>query len=130
MSIKNALDDEIRNELENLKKEAIGSDVYKANIDGVTKLLDRKIEIEKLENERLNKIDSMETEIALRERQLKEDRKSRISNSSIKIGTFVCSTMLYTLAFIASTNFERYGSFTTKGGINSIGKLLTLKNAD
>ena len=75
MSIKNALDDEIRNELENLKKEAIGSDVYKANIDGVTKLLDRKIEIEKLENERLNKIDSMETEIALRERQLKEDRK-------------------------------------------------------
>ena len=130
MSIKNALDDEIRNELENLKKEAIGSDVYKANIDGVTKLLDRKIEIEKLENERLNKIDSMETEIALRERQLKEDRKSRISNNSIKIGTFVCSTMLYTLAFIASTNFERYGSFTTKGVINSIGKLLTLKNAD
>ena len=121
MSIKNALDDEIRNELENLKKEAIGSDVYKANIDGVTKLLDRKIEIEKLENQLIRSISLL---------MLKEDRKSRISNNSIKIGTFVCSTMLYTLAFIASTNFERYGSFTTKGGINSIGKLLTLKNAD
>ena len=55
MSVKNLLDNEIRNELENLGKETIGSDNYKANLDGVTKLLDRQIEIEKLENERINK---------------------------------------------------------------------------
>ena len=45
MNVKSMLDDEIRNELENLGREAIGSEEYKANLDGVTKLLDRQIEI-------------------------------------------------------------------------------------
>ena len=49
MSVKHILEEEIKNELENLGRETIGSDNYKANVEGVTKLLDKKIEHEKRE---------------------------------------------------------------------------------
>ena len=127
MSVKNLLDDEIRNELENLGRETIGSDSYKANLDGVTKLLDRKIEIEKLESDRLDKIESRETELIFKETQLKEEKKDRMIKNGITIGTFVGSAALYVLAFVASTNFEREGTFTTEGGRGALRNLLKIK---
>ena len=127
MSVKNLLDDEIRNELENLGKEAIGSDNYKANLDGVTKLLDRKIEIEKLEMEHLDRSDSIVNESILKRAQLKEEKKDRMIKNGITIGTFVGSAALYVLAFVASTNFEREGTFTTEGGRGALRNLLKIK---
>lgn len=127
MNVKSMLDDEIRNELENLGKEAIGSEEYKANLDGVTKLLDRQIEIEKLENERLDRRESRETEFILKQQQLAEEKKDRRIKNGITVGTFACSAALYAMAFIASTNFEREGTFTTEGGRGALRNLLKLK---
>lgn len=127
MNVKSMLDDEIRNELENLGREAIGSEGYKANLDGVTKLLDRQIEIEKLENERLDKRESRETEFILKQQQLAEEKKDRRIKNGITVGTFACSAALYAMAFIASTNFEREGTFTTEGGRGALRNLLKLK---
>lgn len=127
MNVKSMLDDEIRNELENLGREAIGSEEYKANLDGVTKLLDRQIEIEKLENERLDRMESRETEVILKQQQLAEEKKDRRIKNSITVGTFACSAALYAMAFIASTNFEREGTFTTEGGRGALRNLLKLK---
>ena len=127
MNVKSMLDDEIRNELENLGREAIGSEEYKANLDGVTKLLDRQIEIEKLENERLDRMESRETEFILKQQQLAEEKKDRRIKNSITVGTFACSAALYAMAFIASTNFEREGTFTTEGGRGALRNLLKLK---
>ena len=94
MSVKNLLDNEIRNELENLGKEAIGSDNYKANLDGVTKLLDRQIEIEKLENEKINKEMDREVDFHIKNIQIKEEKKDRRIKNGITIGTFVGSAAL------------------------------------
>lgn len=127
MSIKTALNEEILNQIENLGKEAIGSDEYKANADVVTKLLDRKIEIDKLESERNIEIEKMLNENENKERQINEDKKDRRWKYGVAIGTFVGSSIMYGLAFIASTNFEREGTFTTKGGMNSIKNLLSIK---
>lgn len=127
MSVKNLLDNEIRNELENLGKEAIGSDNYKANLDGVTKLLDRQIEIEKLENERINKEMDREVDFHVKNIQIKEEKKDRRIKNGITIGTFVGSAALYMVAFIASTNFEREGTFTTEGGRGALRNLLRIK---
>lgn len=127
MSIKHVLDNEIKEELENLGKESIGSDEYKANVDGVTKLLDRKIELEKLEVESREKIENRNAEIELKLQQMKEEKKDRFVRNGITIGTFVGSCVMYGLAFIASTNFEREGTFTTEGGRNSLRNLLKLK---
>lgn len=127
MSIKHVLDEEIRSELENLGKESIGSDEYKSNVDGVTKLLDRKIELEKLEIESKEKIESRNAEIELKLQQMKDERKDRLIRNGITIGTFVGSCLVYGLAFIASTNFEREGTFTTEGGRSSLRNLLKVK---
>lgn len=127
MSIKTILDDEIRNELENLGRENIGSDEYKANVDGVTRLLDRKIELEKLEIESRERVDAREAETDLKIQQMKNEKKERLISHGVTIGTFLGSATLYIVAFIASTNFEREGTFTTEGGRSSIRNLLTLK---
>ncbi len=127
MSIIHVLDEEIRSELENLGKESIGSDEYKANVDGVTKLLDRKIELEKLEIESKDRIESRNAEIELKLQQMKEEKKYRFIRNGITIGTFVGSCVVYGLAFIASTNFEREGTFTTEGGRSSLRNLMKLK---
>jgi hypothetical protein len=116
MSIKHVLDEEIRNELENLGRETIGSDEYKANVDGVTKLLDRKIELEKLEVESSERIEAREAE-----------KKDRLISHGVTVGTFLGSAGIYFLAFVASTNFERTGTFTTEGGKSALRNLLKLK---
>lgn len=127
MTIKNILDDEIRSELENLSRETIGSDNYKANIEGVTKLLDRRIRLEEIESEREDRAESRENDMEMKSQQIKEDRRERYIKHGITIGTFVGTSLLYVGAFIASTNFEREGTLTTEGGRSALRKLLTLK---
>ena len=51
MSISALLETEIMDEFEALRKEEFGSEKYKVGVDGITKLLDRSIEIDKFENE-------------------------------------------------------------------------------
>lgn len=127
MSIKHVLDEEIRNELENLGRETIGSDEYKANVDGVTKLLDRKIELEKLEVESGEKIEAREAEMNLKIQQMENEKKDRLIGHGVTVCTFLGSAGLYLLAFVASTNFEREGTFTTEGGRSALKSLLKLK---
>ena len=123
MTVRQVLDDEILNELENLSRETIGSEEYKANVDGVTKLIDRKIAMDKLASEKIDK----ETEFIYKECQIKEEKKDRRIKNGITIGTFVGSAALYMVAFIASTNFEREGTFTTEGGRGALRNLLRIK---
>lgn len=123
MSVERVLNDEILNELENLSRETIGSEEYKANVDGVTKLIDRKIAMDKLASEKIDK----ETEFIYKECQIKEEKKDRLIKHGITIGTFVGSATLYSLAFLASINFEREGTLTTEGGRNALRNLFKLK---
>lgn len=127
MSVKRILEEEIKNELENLGRETIGSDNYKANVEGVTKLLDKKIELEKLEAESKDKIESRNIEIEMKLQQMKDEKKDRLIRHGVTIGTFVGSCVMYGLAFVASTNFEREGTFTTEGGRNALRNLMKLK---
>ena len=123
MTVRQVLDDEILDELENLSRETIGSEEYQANVDGVTKLIDRKITMDKLASEKIDK----ETEFIYKEYQSKEEKKDRRIKNGITIGTFVGSAALYMVAFIASTNFEREGTFTTEGGRGALRNLLRIK---
>ena len=49
MKVETMLHDEILNEFEELKKLEVGSDGYRAAVDGISKLLDRAIEYDKLD---------------------------------------------------------------------------------
>ena len=116
MDVKDVLINEFIEEVEKLKDMEVGSDQHKTTLDGVTKLADRLIEIEKFE-----------TECEEKTKQKEDDKRDRYIKYGISIGTTLLSTTVYCFAFIASTNFERFGSFTTKGGQGSLRELLTLK---
>lgn len=130
MGIKNILWDEIEKEVKELSKMQVGTDQYKVTVDGIARLSDKIIELEKLESENAAKdfenfVRTEEQE--LKREQLKSEKRDRAVKNVITVGTAVLSVAVYALAFIASTNFEREGSFTTEGGKNSIRQLLKLR---
>ena len=116
MDVKDVLINEFVEEIEQLRAMEVGSEQHKITLDGVTKLADRLIEIEKFE-----------TDYEEKTKQKEDEKRDRYFKYGISIGTTVLSTVVYGLAFVASTNFERFGSFTTKGGQGSVRELLTLK---
>ena len=128
MSMKNDLVEEFESELEELGKMEVGTEKYKTLVDGVTKLADRIIEIDKVENEHVVQIDTQEQEYAIKAQQLKDEKKDRFIKNCIAVGTFVGGVLVYSLAFIASMHFEREGTLTTEGGRSSLRQLLKLKN--
>ena len=130
MGIKNILWDEIEKEVKELSKMQVGTEQYKVTVDGIARLSDKIIELEKLESE--NAVKDFENfarteEQELKREQLKSEKRDRAVKNVITVGTAVLSVAVYALAFIASTNFERDGSFTTEGGKNSIRQLLKLR---
>lgn len=116
MDVKDVLIDEFIEEVEKLRTMEVGSEMHETTLNGITKLADRLIEIEKFEAEQEEK-----------KTQRTEEKQDRHIKYGITIGTTLFSALVYGLAFVASTNFERFGSFTTKGGQGSIKELLTLK---
>lgn len=130
MGIKNILWDEIEKEVKELSKMQVGTDQYKVTVDGIARLSDKIIELDKLESE--NAMKDFENFVRTEEQELKRDqlkseKRDRAVKNVITVGTAILSVAVYALAFIASTNFEREGSFTTEGGKNSIRQLLKLR---
>ena len=70
MSVRSNLVEEFESELEELSKMAIGTDTYKTTVDGVTKLADRIIEIDKIEKEHRVQTDTQEQEYTIKTQQL------------------------------------------------------------
>lgn len=116
MEVKDILINEFVDEMEKVREMEVGSEQHKIALDGVTKLADRLIEIEKFETE-------LEENKTKREEE-KHDRKIRYCTDLGKTGGRV---IMLTLAFIATTNFERFGTFTTKAGQSVVKELLNLK---
>lgn len=56
MKIEAVLNDEIQGEFEELKEMEIGGDEYKSTVDGLTKLVDRAIEIKKVNDDKNDRI--------------------------------------------------------------------------
>lgn len=126
MSVEKLLEGEIEKRLENLEDVDAGTDEYKAQVDGVTKLIDRKIELDKLEIERIDKIENQKIEHDLKMRQIKEEKTSRLTRDIITAATFVGGAVLSVWGFIASTNFEREGTFTTTAGRQCAKRVLSI----
>ena len=66
MSIKHDLVEEFNSELEELGKMEVGGEKYKVAVDGIAKLADRIIEIDKIETESNDKFESQNIENELK----------------------------------------------------------------
>lgn len=125
--VERLLESEWEQEMQELGKMQLGSDEYKATVDGVTKLTDRIIELKKVEFEREKEDRTREFEERFKSQQMKDEKRDRLIKNCLTgvsvvgglVGAFAVSVM--------SMNFEREGTFTTEAGRSSIRQLLKFK---
>ena len=116
MSMVTKLNVEIEEKFDELAKLDPTTKEYSAAVDSVTKLMDRAIEIEKLE--------SSETQ---NEKQMEEDRKSRLVKNCIDVGSVVLPVAVTIWGAKASFKFEETGTITTSVGRKFMDKIISWK---
>lgn len=126
-SIRELLDEEIQVEFEKLSKLEIGSESYKATVDGLSKLVDRAVEIDKTEMENATKIEAQNIENDLKALQIKEDNRDRWVRNGIAIAGIIVPSVLTVWGTLKSFKFEETGTVTTILGRGFINKLLPKK---
>lgn len=123
MRLKTDLVTEIKEELKTLGKMEVGSDKHKGAVDSVTKLMDRAIEMEKLEVER----EKCSNENYYKDEQLASDKKDRIVKDIINVASIVVPTTLAVWGTFVTLKFEETGTVTTTAGRNFFSKLFPKK---
>ena len=116
MSMVAKLNVEIEDKLDEISGLDPATKEYSTAVDSVTKLMDRAIEIERLE--------MSETQ---NENQIKEDRKSRLVKNCIDVGSIVLPLVVTVWGAKTSLKFEETGTITTSVGRKFIDKLLAWK---
>lgn len=127
MEFENLLTEEIQAEIETLKGMELGSEPYKVAVDGITKLIDRSIDIEKYSAERKEKAEEKELEAYWKERESSEEKKDRRIKDGIAIAGIVLPIIVTIWGTKASFKFEEEGTITTIMGRGFINKLLPKK---
>lgn len=125
--LRKSLHEEIQTEFAYLKGVNFEDEGYKTAIDGVTKLMDRAIEIEKIDNDLYDKSVNRENEKELKEKQMVEDKKDRLVKNGIAIAGIVVPTGLAVWGTLKTLKFEEVGTITTAIGRNFINKLIPKK---
>ena len=123
MSIETMLKDEIKDEMEELKKITLGSDEYKSAVDGVTKLCDRVIEMGKIESEAEERRRNHEIENELKKQQLDDNRKDNKIKNVLTAAGIVIPVITTIWGTIKTFEFEKEGTITTIIGRSFINKL-------
>ena len=123
MTIQEALYQEIEDEFQTLSEIKVGTDEYKTSVDGLTKLLDRAIEIEKHEAE----MKEREAERIAKNIQVAEEQKDRVVKNYIAAGGVVLPLLVTIWGTLKSFKFEKDGTVTTIMGRGFINKLLPKK---
>ena len=117
------LHEEIQNEFEELKKIEVGSDKYKTAVDGLTKLMDRAIEIDKLNVGAEERLDARNIDAELRQEQLEADVKDRKVRNTISVLGIVIPTAVTIWGTLKSLKFEESGTITTNAGRNFMNRI-------
>lgn len=127
MNIETLLYDAIETDFETLANAKVGSDERRATVDELTKLMDRMIEMEKVNNDCKDKTEIRENDQAVKVQQLEDDRKDRLVKNVMGAAGIVLPLIVTIWGTKVSLKFEETGSFTTIMGRGFIQKLLPRK---
>lgn len=127
MGIETALHEEIHKELSELGRLELGSDTYRATVDGVTKLMDRAIEIDKFNREHEDNEENREFDKHVRLKQMRDERRDQKVKNVISVFAIVIPAALTVWGTVKSIQFEKEGTITTIMGRGFINKLLPKK---
>lgn len=127
MNMESLLYDEIETEFEKLRSAECGSEQYKVMVDGLTKLMDRAIEMERVNNDCDDKVKTRESEELMKQQQLIDEKKDRLVKNIISVAGIVLPLVVTIWGTKVSLKFEEEGTFTTIMGRGFINKLLPKK---
>ena len=127
MDMETMLREEIRDELESLKSMQLGDELYKTTVDGLTKLIDKTIEIEKFNIESQEKTKNREEALELKRQEMEDNKRDRLLTNGIAVAGIVIPSLLTIWGTLKSLKFEETGTVTTIVGRGFINKLLPRK---
>ena len=110
------LHDEIESELKNLGTMDCGSEDYKVVVDGLTKLLDRAIEMEKPDISQEEAEAKRDNEIEKTMLQIEEENKTRRSNLGANLLSVAAGVGTAIVGTLITLKFEETGSVSTIAG--------------
>ena len=113
MRIETMLHDGIEDGFNELKKIQVGTEEYKTTVDGLTKLLDRAIEIDKIDSETQTNADNREIENNIELKKIEYDRKDRIIKNCLTAASIVCTAGITVWGSLKSWKFEETGVVTS-----------------
>ena len=126
-STKKMLHEEIENQFYGLEGIEIGSEAYRNAVDGLSKLMDREIEISKLQAEREDKLESRAIETRLKNRQLMDDKTDKIIRNGLTAAGLVVTAGLTVWGTLKTFKFEETGTITSSIGRGFIQRLTPRK---
>lgn len=121
--IKELLDEEISDDLNAISSMAIASDEYKNAVDTISKLIDKRNEIDKIELEMAKHELSKQKENELND----YNKKDRWINHAISIGSILVPVLLTVWGTYKTLKFEETGTVTTIMGRGFVNKLIPKK---
>lgn len=125
--IKTKLHIEIEEGFDKLNGMEIGTDQHKAAVDEIAKLMDRAIEIEKVENEAVDKKETRENEKLLRLKQMADDKKDRLVKNCLTGASILSGIGVTVWGALKSWKFEETGTVTSTAGRKFINNLFSKK---
>ena len=127
MSIQRLLREEIESEFKELSTITPGGENYKVAVDGITKLMDRAIEMEKNEIDRQDRIDARDSENELKTKQMEDEKKDRfVKNLLAGVGT-IGGLVVTIWGAKKAWKFEETGTVASPVGRNFINKLISFR---
>lgn len=124
------LNEEVECQIEEVHKISLGTDESKIAIDGVTKLADRSIELEKLRIQEEDLAEKRNMDYELRSEQIKKEHLRGMIDIGTKVLIGLGGLALSVWGTIYTTNFERDDNYTTQASRNWISSLFKPKRRD
>ena len=126
--LKEKIEEELANDIDVVAKMKLGSDEYKVTVDGVAKLADRLIEIEKMNQERDKNINAQEYEHNANVARLKHEKRDSIIKNCLTGASIVGGLGVTVWAYLSAMRYEDKGLIpTTEGGRAALKQLLKFK---
>ena len=127
MNIETLLYDAIETDFDKLADEKLSAEERRATVDELTKLMDRAIEMERVNNDCKDRTEIRENDQTIKLQQLADDKKDRIVKNAIGVAGIILPILVTIWGTKVSLKFEEEGTVTTIMGRGFIQKLLPRK---
>lgn len=125
--IETLLKERIEHDFEQLKEMEVTSDEYKVTADELVKLLDRNIEIKKVNNDIHDKTESRKVDAELKREEMETNKKDQWIKNGLTAAGIVLPLTVTIWGVFKTFEFEREGVVTTIMGRSFINKLMPKK---